>query len=121
MKKKISKYGELLFIHQNLNYFLLEKIYYLDYYIKELNKLKKKLENKKIQYTPQEAKIDSNNYKNYERFINKFSSQIKQALKIVFNEQEILNKDKVKKYINHLSNKINTNIKVIRLVDYLLQ
>lgn len=120
-EKKISKYGELLFIHQNLNYFLLEKIYYLDYYIKELNKLKKKLENKKIQYTPQEAKIDSNNYKNYERFINKFSSQIKQALKIVFKEQEILNKDKVKKYINHLSNKINTNIKVIRLVDYLLQ
>lgn len=118
--KKISKYGELLFIHQNLDYFLLEKIYYLDYYIKQKNILEKKLENKKIQYTPQEAKIDSNNYKNYERFINKFSSQIKQALKIVFREGEILVKDDVRKYINDLSDKISMNIKVERITDYLL-
>jgi hypothetical protein len=119
--KKISKYGELLFIHQNLDYFLLEKIYYLDYYIKQKNILEKKLENKKIQYTAQEAKTDSINYKNYERFINKFSSQIKQALKIAFGKQEILVKDEVVKYINNLSTKIDTNIKVGRIVDFLLQ
>lgn len=117
--EKVSKYGKLLFVHQNLDNFVLEKIYYLDFYIKELNKLKKKLENKKIQYTPQEAKIDSIDYKNYERFINKFSSQIKQALKIVFAEKENLVKDEVKKYIINLSKKINTNIKVGRIVDYL--
>jgi len=119
--KKISKYGELLFIHQNLNYFLLEKIYYLDYYIKQKNILEKKLENKKIQYTEQEAKTDSINFKNYERFINKFSSQINQVLKIIFGNQEILVKDKVIKYIDNLSDKINTNIKVERIVNYLLQ
>lgn len=119
--KKISKYGELLFIHQNLDYFLLEKIYYLDYYIKQKNILKKKFENKKIQYTLQEAKTDSINYKNYERFINKFYSQIKHALKIVFEGKEILVKDEVVKYIKNLSTKIDTNIKVERIVDYLLQ
>jgi predicted ATP-binding protein involved in virulence len=117
--EKVSKYGKLLFVYQNLDDFVLEKIYYLDFYIKELNKLKKKLENKKIQYTPQKAKIDYIDYKNYERFINKFSSQIKQALKIVFEAPENLVKDEVKKYIINLSKKINTNIKVGRIVDYL--
>ena len=117
--EKVTKYGKLLFVHQNLDNFVLEKIYYLDFYIEELNKLKKKLENKKIQYTPQEAKTDSIDYKNYERFINKFSSQIKQTLKIVFEEPENLVKDEVKKYIINLSKKINTNIKHGRIVDYL--
>ena len=86
--EKVSKYGKLLFVYQNLDDFILEKMYYLDFYIKEINKLKNKYMKEKGQCTTQEAKTDVNNFINYERFVDKFSSQIKQALKIILYKTE---------------------------------
>lgn len=107
--EKVSKYGKLLFVYQNLDNFILEKMYYLDFYIKEINKLKTKYMKEKGQCTPQEAKTDVNNFINYERFVEKFSSQIKQALKIALckinNENNNENENQIKKYIYNLTEK----------------
>lgn len=115
--KKKCKYGELLYIYQNLDSFILEKVYYLDDYINEINKLKLQIENnKETQYTPEQAKKDSNNYANYERLIDKFSSQIKNGLKILL----LANKIEITKYINDLVNKHNIDIKMNNIISYIL-
>lgn len=114
---KMSKYGKLLFVYQNLDSFILEKLYYLNYYIKEKNILEEKYKNNtNNNEDKQKAKIDAKNYKNYERFINNFSSQIKQALKIIslsFNKNEII------KYIIDLIQKNNITIQMNHVMPYI--
>jgi hypothetical protein len=80
-----SKYGKLLYVYQNLNDYSLEKIYYLDYYIRELDKLiiKSKQPNVKL------SREEYINFNNYERFINKFSEQMTQIIKIKFDENNL--------------------------------
>lgn len=114
--KKNSNFGELLYIYQNLDSFIFEKIYYLNYYINEINKLKNKINNKKVDYTTLEVNKDLSNYKNYERFIDKFSYQIKQAIKL------LLDKD-IEKNIEYIKNLIlinNMNIEIQNIISYIL-
>lgn len=72
---KESKFGKLLFIYQELDYFLLEKIYYLNFYYGEIIK-----SIEIIQRTINSKEIDNKN--NFSRFIEKFSQQLKFGSKI---------------------------------------
>lgn len=108
-----SKYGKLLYVYQNLNDYLLEKIYYLDHYIKELDKLiiKSKQPNVKL------SKDEYKNFNNYERFIDKFSKQIIQIIKIEFDKKNLENN--MKKYLGNFIAKNNIYIDVDKIMKFL--
>lgn len=109
-----TNYGKLLYIYQNFNDYLLEKIYYLNYYIGELNKLiiKSKLPN--IILTNDEY----NNFNNYNRFIDKFSKQIILMVKIKLDENNF--KDNVQIYLNDFVKSNNISINIKNIIGFLI-
>lgn len=104
--KQTSEYGNLLYIHQNFDDFMLEKVYYIDYYIKEYNKLKHKF-------------VDQSNIKieldNYHRFIKKFASQIKQMIKIKLSSEPNTN---IEEYFKNLFKQNNMNFDIKNIIEY---
>jgi len=108
-----SKYGKLLYVYQNLNDYLLEKIYYVDYYISELDKLIIKSKQSNVKLSREEYR----NFNNYEIFINKFSKQIIQIIKIEFDKNNLENN--VQLYLDDFSKKNNMNINVEKIMKFL--
>ncbi len=111
-----NKYGNLLYIYQNLNDFLLEKIYYLDFYAKELDKLilKSKQTDTKL------SKEEHDDFNDYERFIDKFSKQIKLILSILINKSNV----SIQTFLNEFIKKNNLRhfdeIDINDFIKYLL-
>lgn len=82
---KNSQFGKLLFIYQNLDSFILEKIYYLSFYFEEIFKSIEIIKN--INTSKEIVRKETINKNNNQRFIEKFLKQIKFASKIkILNE-----------------------------------
>jgi hypothetical protein len=115
-ERKKCIFGKLLYLHQNYDDFLFEKLYYFDYYIKEFNKIfnKSKIPNVLMQYD------DYKNFNNYQRFIEKFKKQIYYTIKIKL--KKIENVNQIKTFlINFLrKNNIKTNINIDNVSLYLI-
>lgn len=111
--KNSSKYGKLLYVYQNLNDYLLEKIYYIDHYIGELDKLIIKSKQPNVELSKDEYK----DFNNYERFIDKFSKQIIQIIKIEFDKNNSTNN--LKKYLDDFLKKNNIEINVEKILKFL--
>lgn len=108
-----NKYGKLLYVYQNLNDYLLEKIHYLNYYINELDKLILKSEQPNIKLT----NIEYKNFNNCQRFINKFSKQITQIIKIDFDKNNLENN--IQLYLDNFTKKNNIDINIDKIMKYL--
>ena len=109
-----SKYGKLLYVYQNFSDYLLEKIYYLDYYIKELDKLIVKSEESNVKFSDNEYK----NFNNYQRFIEKFSKQITQIIGIEIDKYNLENNIQI--YLDNFIKKNNIQINIEKILKYLI-
>lgn len=109
---EFSEFGKLIYFHQNFDDYLMEKIFYFDYYTKELNKL---------HGLAKKTKEENKNLNNYLRFIEKITNQLKQIVKV----KEMMLMEKydtttidsniiynLQKYLIELANKKNLKIKM---------
>lgn len=112
-----SKYGKLLYIYQNLNDYLLEKLHYLNYYVDEMNKLLIKSNTQDIKLNNDETK----NLNNYKRFVNKFSKQISYIIKMEFDKKNIVNdiENNIHLYLDNFAKKNNIEINVDKIINFL--
>lgn len=126
-----SLFGKLLFIHQDYNDYLAEKIYYLNYYIGEKNKLEEmikitpnEVENEKVEKTKiekakmEKAKIEKAKIDNYQRFISKFANQIKKLIQMKLGANT--NPLEIKSFLNDVIVKNNLIIDVNVIMDKII-
>lgn len=121
---EFGEFGKLIYWHQNYDDYLFEKIFYLNYYNNEYNRLKQLFRSKK--YIPTQK--DYEKFKNDQRFIDKISFQLNQIIKI--KQKQIMNKlncdtlDQdiilaIKVYLLNLTSVYKSKIKMSNIFKYL--